>query len=97
VISGSCRLTQWWQFRSTPMRSEILTQASELALPDRFLSATSDDAPESASEKQIPKVAKRSDLPSAGDDGRRRQPGDRRSSQTGMLAHPADHRVAGLD
>jgi hypothetical protein len=32
VISGSCRLTQWWQFRSTPMRSVILAKVSVLKI-----------------------------------------------------------------
>jgi NADPH-dependent stearoyl-CoA 9-desaturase len=77
------------------LRQYLLTVRTicKLALPDRFLSATSDDAPETASENKFRKVAKRSDLPSAGDDGRRRglatailahrrrrQPGDRRSA-----------------
>lgn len=40
----------------------------KLALPDRFLTATSDDAPETASEHKFRSVAKRSDASEIGDD-----------------------------
>jgi fatty acid desaturase len=45
-----------------------LRTVCKLALPDRFLSATSDDAPETASEDKFRNVAKRSDLSAVGDE-----------------------------
>ncbi len=56
------------------LRQFLLTVRTicKLALPDRFLSATSDDAPETASENKFRKVNKRSDLSCVGDDVRRR-------------------------
>ena len=44
----------------------------KLALPDRFLFATSDDAPETASEHRFRNAAKRSHLSGVGDDVWRR-------------------------
>jgi NADPH-dependent stearoyl-CoA 9-desaturase len=44
----------------------------KLALPDRFLFATSDDAPETASEDRFRDAAKRSHSSGVGDDARRR-------------------------
>jgi fatty acid desaturase len=57
------------------LRQYLLTVRTicKLALPDRFLFATSDDAPETASEDRFRNVAKRSPLSSAiGDSARRR-------------------------
>jgi fatty acid desaturase len=56
------------------LRQYLLTVRTicKLALPDRFLFATSDDAPETASEDRFPNVAKRSPLSGIGDDVRRR-------------------------
>jgi NADPH-dependent stearoyl-CoA 9-desaturase len=45
----------------------------KLALPDSFLTATSDDAPETASEDRFGDVTKRFDPSSVGDDGTRRR------------------------
>ena len=56
------------------LRQYLLTVRTicKLALPDRLLFATSDDAPETASEDRFPNVAKRSPLSGNGDDVRRR-------------------------
>jgi fatty acid desaturase len=56
------------------LRQYLLTVRTicKLALPDRFLFATSDDAPETASEDRFRDVAKRSHLSGAGDNVRRR-------------------------
>ncbi|MGO9929591.1 MAG: fatty acid desaturase family protein [Mycobacterium sp.] len=56
------------------LRQYLLTVRTicKLALPDRFLFAGSDDAPETASEDRFRNVKKRSDLSSVGEDGRRR-------------------------
>ena len=56
------------------LRQYLLTVRTicKLALPDRLLFATSDDAPETASENRFRNIAKRSHLPGAGDDVRRR-------------------------
>jgi fatty acid desaturase len=56
------------------IRQYLLTMRTicKLALPDRFLSATSDDAPETASEHRFRKVAKRSHLSGDGHGARRR-------------------------
>ncbi len=56
------------------LRQYLLTVRTicKLALPDRFLFATSDDAPETASEDRFRNVAKRSPLSGIGDDVRRR-------------------------
>ncbi len=56
------------------LRQFLLTARTicKLALPDRFLIATSDDAPETASEDRFRYAAKRSHLPGVGDDARRR-------------------------
>jgi fatty acid desaturase len=77
------------------LRQYLLTMRTicKLALPDRFLFATSDDAPETASEYKFRNVAKRSEGPRVGDRprrhglatairarSRRRQPADRRSA-----------------
>jgi fatty acid desaturase len=50
------------------LRQYLLTARTicKLALPDRFLTATSDDAPETASELRFPNAAKRSDISSMG-------------------------------
>jgi fatty acid desaturase len=53
----------------------------KLALPNRFLTATSDDAPETASEHRFRNVAKRSHISGAGGDVRRR------GLATAILAH----------
>ncbi|WP_343710693.1 fatty acid desaturase [Mycobacterium sp.] len=55
-------------------RQYLLTARTicKLALPDWFLSATSDDAPETASEEKFRDVATRSDSSGAGDGVRRR-------------------------
>ena len=45
----------------------------KLALPDRFLAATSDDAPETASEDRFRNIAKQSHLLAMGDDSGRRR------------------------
>ena len=54
-----------------------LRTVCKLALPDRFLSATSDDAPETASETasedKFRNIAKRSDLSAGGDVNARRR------------------------
>jgi fatty acid desaturase len=50
-----------------------LRTVCKLALPDRFLTATSDDAPETASEDKFRNVAKRSQLLAEGDDSARRR------------------------
>ena len=44
----------------------------KLSLPDRFLTATSDDAPETASEHRFRNTAQRSRVPAVGDELRRR-------------------------
>jgi NADPH-dependent stearoyl-CoA 9-desaturase len=56
------------------LRQYLLTARTicKLALPDRFLFATSDDAPETASENRFPNVAKRSRLSASGHGVRRR-------------------------
>ena len=56
------------------LRQYLLTVRTicKLALPDWFLFATSDDAPETASEDRFRNVAKRSPLSGIGDDVRRR-------------------------
>jgi fatty acid desaturase len=56
------------------LRQYLLTVRTicKLALPDRFLVATSDDAPETASENRFRNVAKRSHFSGVGDDVRRR-------------------------
>ncbi|OBA73629.1 fatty acid desaturase [Mycobacterium sp. 1554424.7] len=56
------------------LRQYLLTARTiwKLALPDRFLFATSDDAPETASEHKFRKAAKRSHVSSVGNDERRR-------------------------
>jgi len=48
-----------------------LRTIAKLALPDRFLTATSDDAPETASENRFRNVAKRSHLLRVRDDSAR--------------------------
>jgi fatty acid desaturase len=55
------------------LRQYLLTVRTicKLALPDRLLFATSDDAPETASENRFRNIAKRSHLSGAGDDVRR--------------------------
>ncbi len=50
-----------------------LRTISKLALPDRFLTATSDDAPETASENRFCNVGKRSHLSSVRDNSARRR------------------------
>jgi fatty acid desaturase len=66
------------------LRQYLLTVRTicKLALPDRFLSATSDDAPETASEDRFRDVTKRSHLPGAGD--------NRRGLATAILAGKHD-------
>jgi fatty acid desaturase len=56
------------------LRQYLLTVRTicKLALPDRFLVATSDDAPETASEDRFRNVAKLSHISGVGDDVRRR-------------------------
>ncbi|OBK43256.1 acyl-CoA desaturase [Mycobacterium sp. 1081908.1] len=56
------------------LRQYLLTARTicKLALPDRFLTATSDDAPETASEHRFPNAAKRSGVSSVGNEVRRR-------------------------
>jgi fatty acid desaturase len=56
------------------LRQYLLTVRTicKLALPDRLLFATSDNAPETASENRFRNIATRSHLPGAGDDVRRR-------------------------
>ena len=56
------------------LRQYLLTARTicKLALPDRFLLATSDDAPETASEDRFRNVAKRSRIPGTGHEVRRR-------------------------
>jgi NADPH-dependent stearoyl-CoA 9-desaturase len=75
------------------LRQYLLTMRTicKLALPDRFLSATSDDAPETASENKFRNVTIRSDLSGVGDDV------SRRGLATAILAHrnrrqPSDRR-----
>ncbi|MGA8254714.1 MAG: fatty acid desaturase [Mycobacterium sp.] len=67
----------------TLLRQYLLTIRTicKLALPDRFLFATSDDAPETASEDRFRNVAKRSPLSSGIGDG-----GGRRGLATAILA-----------
>ncbi len=62
------------------LRQYLLTARTicKLALPDRFLVATSDDAPETASEHRFRNAANRSHEPSAG---------NRRGLATAILAH----------
>lgn len=50
---------------------QTLRTIFKLALPDRFLTATSDDAPETASENRFRSVAKQSHLWAVGDDSAR--------------------------
>jgi fatty acid desaturase len=59
------------------LRQYLLTVRTicKLALPDRFLVATSDDAPETASEDKFRNAAKRPGAAGGGDDGRRRRIG----------------------
>ena len=73
------------------LRQYLLTVRTicKLALPDRFLSATSDDAPETASENKFRNLKKRSDLSCRGDDVRRR------GLATALLAHRNQRRLAG--
>jgi fatty acid desaturase len=62
-------------YTTGPLLRQLLLTARticKLALPDRFLAATSDDAPETASEDRFRHAAKRSQLPGVGDDVRRR-------------------------
>jgi NADPH-dependent stearoyl-CoA 9-desaturase len=54
----------------------------KLALPDRWLSATCDDAPETASEKRFRNVNNGSEVPRDGEDVRRR----------GLVTALRDHR-----
>jgi hypothetical protein len=56
------------------LRQYLLTVRTicKLALPDRFLFATSDDAPETASENRFRNAAKRLHSSGGGDDVRRR-------------------------
>ena len=56
------------------LRQFLLTARTicKLALPDRFLLATSDDAPETASEDRFRKAAERSHVAGVGNDVRRR-------------------------
>ena len=56
------------------LRQYLLTVRTicKLALPDRFLSATSDDAPETASENKFRNLRERPDLSCGGDDVQRR-------------------------
>ena len=56
------------------LRQYLLTARTicKLALPDRFLLATSDDAPETASEDRFRKAAERSHVAGVGNDVRRR-------------------------
>jgi NADPH-dependent stearoyl-CoA 9-desaturase len=56
------------------LRQFLLTARTivKLALPDRFLVATSDDAPETASEERFRGVTRRPPSSDLGDDGRRR-------------------------
>jgi fatty acid desaturase len=65
------------------LRQYLLTVRTicKLALPDRFLSANSDDAPETASENKFRNVKKRSDLSRVEADVRRR------GLVTALLAH----------
>jgi fatty acid desaturase len=65
------------------LRQYLLTVRTicKLALPDRFLVATSDDAPETASEHRFRNVAKRSHISGVSDDVRRR------GLATAILAH----------
>ena len=65
------------------IRQYLLTVRTicKLALPARFLSASCDDAPETASENKFRNVKKRSELPRVGDDVRRR------GLATALLAH----------
>jgi hypothetical protein len=65
------------------LRQYLLTVRTicKLALPDRFLSANSDDAPETASENKFRNVKKRSDLSRVEGDVRRR------GLVTALLAH----------
>jgi NADPH-dependent stearoyl-CoA 9-desaturase len=55
------------------LRQYLLTVRTicKLALPDRFLYASCDDAPETASERRFEHAAKRSRVSSVGDDVRR--------------------------
>jgi NADPH-dependent stearoyl-CoA 9-desaturase len=59
----------------------IVRTICKLALPAEFLSASCDDAPETASENKFRNVMKRSDLPRVGHDVRRR------GLATALLAH----------
>ncbi len=70
------------------VRQYLLTARTicKLALPDRFLSATSDDAPETASEGKFNNVAKRSEPSGVGDGVRRR------GLATAILARRNGHR-----
>jgi NADPH-dependent stearoyl-CoA 9-desaturase len=65
------------------LRQYLLTVRTicKLALPNRFLFAASDDAPETASENKFRNAEKRSDLSTVGDDVRRR------GLATAILAH----------
>jgi len=65
------------------LRQYLLTVRTicKLALPDRFLVATSDDAPETASEDRFRNAAKRSHVSAVSDDVRRR------GLATAILAH----------
>jgi fatty acid desaturase len=65
------------------LRQYLLTVRTicKLALPDRFLSANADDAPETASENKFRNPAKRSELSGDADDVRRR------GLATAILAH----------
>jgi NADPH-dependent stearoyl-CoA 9-desaturase len=70
------------------LRQYLLTVRTicKLALPDRFLVATADDAPETASENRFRNVAKPSHFPGAGDNVRRR------GLATAILAQTNRHR-----
>jgi fatty acid desaturase len=56
----------------TLLRQYLQTTICKLALPDRFLFATSDDAPETASEDRFRNIPKRSPVSGIGEDARRR-------------------------
>ncbi|KKC06571.1 fatty acid desaturase family protein [Mycobacterium nebraskense] len=67
-------LTYDLPYTTGPLHRQFLLTARticKLALPDRFLTATSDDAPETASEDKFRNVAKRPNS-GVGDNGRRR-------------------------
>lgn len=72
------------------LRQYLLTVRTicKLALPDRFLSATSDDAPETASEDRFRNDANRAHFSGVGDDVRRR------GLATAILAHSNRRRSA---